>query len=80
DTKRRTMAAAEAVNMRVSYQADVHRRESLDFYSQHQEAQEDRAAVRAEIEILMRERGLLTSKRASRPVRPWLGLRLIADH
>ncbi|GJU24802.1 hypothetical protein Tco_1163423, partial [Tanacetum coccineum] len=36
------------------------------------EAQEDRAAVRAEIEILRRERGLLTSKRASRPVRPWL--------
>ncbi|GKC36419.1 hypothetical protein Tco_1048803, partial [Tanacetum coccineum] len=40
----------------VSYQADVHRRESLEFYSRHQEAQEDRATVRAEIEILRRER------------------------
>ncbi|GKE44984.1 hypothetical protein Tco_1472268 [Tanacetum coccineum] len=36
--------------------ADVHGRESLEFYSRHQEAQEDRAAVRAEIEILRRER------------------------
>ncbi|GKB36640.1 putative reverse transcriptase domain-containing protein [Tanacetum coccineum] len=50
------MAAVEVVNLRVSYQADVRRRESLGFYSRHQEAQEDRAAVRAEIEILRRER------------------------
>ncbi|GJV53887.1 hypothetical protein Tco_1449628 [Tanacetum coccineum] len=56
DTERRTMAAVEVVNLRVSYQADVRRRESLEFYSRHQEAQEDRAAVRAEIEILRRER------------------------
>ncbi|GKB85997.1 putative ribonuclease H-like domain-containing protein, partial [Tanacetum coccineum] len=56
DTERRTMAAVEVVNLRVSYQADVCRRESLRFYSRHQEAQEDRAAVRVEIEILRRER------------------------
>ncbi|GKE23961.1 reverse transcriptase domain-containing protein, partial [Tanacetum coccineum] len=56
DTERRTMAAIEVVNLRVSYQADVRKRESLRFYSRHQEAQEDRAAVRAEIEILRRER------------------------
>ncbi|GKD49409.1 hypothetical protein Tco_1278385 [Tanacetum coccineum] len=31
-------------------------RESLEFYSQHQEAQEDRAAMRSEIKILRRER------------------------
>ncbi|GKG38370.1 hypothetical protein Tco_0460082, partial [Tanacetum coccineum] len=43
DTKRRTMAAVEVVNSRVSYQADVRRRESLGFYLRHQEAQEDRA-------------------------------------
>ncbi|GJV92235.1 hypothetical protein Tco_1540048 [Tanacetum coccineum] len=55
DTERRTMAAIEVVNLRVSYQADVRKRESLRFYSRHQEAQEDRAAVRAEIEILRRE-------------------------
>ncbi|GJZ71999.1 hypothetical protein Tco_0635850 [Tanacetum coccineum] len=53
DTERRTMAAVEVVNLRVSYQEDVRRRESLGFYSRHQE---DRAAVRAEIEILRRER------------------------
>ncbi|GJW79347.1 hypothetical protein Tco_0141029 [Tanacetum coccineum] len=56
DTERRTMAAVEVVNLRVNYQEDVCRRESLEFYSRHQEAQEDRATVRAEIEILRRER------------------------
>ncbi|GJU81056.1 reverse transcriptase domain-containing protein [Tanacetum coccineum] len=56
DTKRRTMASVEVVNLRVTHQADVRKRESLGFYSRHQEAQEDRAAVRAEIEILKRER------------------------
>ncbi|GJS23822.1 hypothetical protein Tco_0452454 [Tanacetum coccineum] len=40
----------------VDTRADVRRRESLGFYSRHQKAQEDRAAVRAEIEILRRER------------------------
>ncbi|GJV97261.1 hypothetical protein Tco_1548838 [Tanacetum coccineum] len=38
-------------------------RESLEFYSRHQEAHDDRAAVRAEIEILRRER--LTYKQES---------------
>ncbi|GJS77729.1 reverse transcriptase domain-containing protein [Tanacetum coccineum] len=56
DTERRTMATVEVVNLRVSYQADVCRKESLGFYSRHQEAQEDRATMRAEIEILRRER------------------------
>ncbi|GJX70911.1 reverse transcriptase domain-containing protein [Tanacetum coccineum] len=56
DTKRRMMAAVEVVNLRVSHQADVHRRESSEFYSRHHDAQKDRAAVRAEIEILRRER------------------------
>nr|GEX20627.1 hypothetical protein [Tanacetum cinerariifolium] len=41
---------AQMVNMRVSYQVDVRSKESLEFYSRHQDAQEDRAAVRAEIE------------------------------
>ncbi|GJT47931.1 reverse transcriptase domain-containing protein [Tanacetum coccineum] len=40
----------------VDTRADVRKRESLGFYSRHQEAQEDRATVRAEIEILRRER------------------------
>ncbi|GJR15661.1 putative reverse transcriptase domain-containing protein [Tanacetum coccineum] len=50
DTKKRTMAAIEVVNLRVSYQADVRRRESLEFYSRHQEAQEDRVAALARSE------------------------------
>ncbi|GJV01259.1 reverse transcriptase domain-containing protein [Tanacetum coccineum] len=56
DTERRMMAAIEVVNLRVSHQVDVHRRESSEFYSRHHDAQKDRAAVRAEIEILRRER------------------------
>ncbi|GJZ79271.1 hypothetical protein Tco_0644108 [Tanacetum coccineum] len=50
------MAALEAVNLRVSYQVDVRSRESSEFYSRHHDAQKDRAAVRAEIEVLRRER------------------------
>ncbi|GJZ45657.1 hypothetical protein Tco_0593253 [Tanacetum coccineum] len=56
DTERRMMTALEMVNMRVSYQVDVRSRESLEFYSRHHDAQKDRAAVRAEIEVLRRER------------------------
>ncbi|GJX66925.1 hypothetical protein Tco_0302652 [Tanacetum coccineum] len=51
DTERRMMTALEMVNMRVSYQVDVRSRESLEFYSRHHDAQKDRAAVRAEIEL-----------------------------
>ncbi|GKD69029.1 hypothetical protein Tco_1323119 [Tanacetum coccineum] len=50
------MAAIEVVNLRGSYQADVRRRESKEFYAWHQDAQDDRAAVRAEIEILRKVR------------------------
>ncbi|GJT88967.1 putative reverse transcriptase domain-containing protein [Tanacetum coccineum] len=42
--------------MRVSYQVDVRSRDSSEFYSRHHDAQKDRAAVRAEIEVLRRER------------------------
>ncbi|GJW48198.1 hypothetical protein Tco_0079844 [Tanacetum coccineum] len=52
DTKRRTMAAVEVVNLRVSYQADVRRRESLGFYSRHQEAQEGLARPEPTAEAL----------------------------
>ncbi|GJZ40536.1 hypothetical protein Tco_0587099 [Tanacetum coccineum] len=40
----------------VFYQVDVRSRESSEFYSRHHDAQKDRAAVRAEIEVLRRER------------------------
>ncbi|GJW41938.1 hypothetical protein Tco_0070737 [Tanacetum coccineum] len=38
------------------YKVDVRSRESSEFYSRHHDAQKDRAAVRAEIEVLRRER------------------------
>ncbi|GJZ38525.1 hypothetical protein Tco_0585088 [Tanacetum coccineum] len=42
---------------RVDYSlVDVRSRESSEFYSRHHDAQKDRAAVRAEIEVLRRER------------------------
>nr|GEV78203.1 putative reverse transcriptase domain-containing protein [Tanacetum cinerariifolium] len=44
------------VNLRISYQADVRRKESEEFYACHQDAQDDRATVRSEIEVLRRER------------------------
>nr|GFA58046.1 hypothetical protein [Tanacetum cinerariifolium] len=56
DTERRMMTALEKVNMRVSYQVDVHSRKSSEFYSRHHDAKEDHAAVRAEIKVLRRER------------------------
>ncbi|GJW35563.1 hypothetical protein Tco_0058483 [Tanacetum coccineum] len=56
DTKRRRMAALEVVNLRVSYQVDVRSRESSEFYSRHHDTQKDRAAMRAEIKVLRRER------------------------
>ncbi|GJT56523.1 putative reverse transcriptase domain-containing protein [Tanacetum coccineum] len=56
DTERRMMAALEVVNVRVSYQVDVRSRESSEFYLRHHDAQKDRATVRAEIEVLRRER------------------------
>nr|GEW74028.1 hypothetical protein [Tanacetum cinerariifolium] len=56
DTERRRMTALEMVNMRVSYQVDVRSRESSEFYSRHHDAQKDRAAVGAEIEVLRRQR------------------------
>nr|GEX19578.1 hypothetical protein [Tanacetum cinerariifolium] len=58
DTERRMMAVLELVNLRVSYQVDVCTRESLEFCTRHHDAQKDRAAVRAEIEHIMRTQAL----------------------
>ncbi|GKF16677.1 hypothetical protein Tco_0061595 [Tanacetum coccineum] len=55
DIERRMMTALEMVNIRVSYQVDVRSRESSEFYTRHHDAQKDRAAVRAEIEVLRRD-------------------------
>ncbi|GKF41820.1 hypothetical protein Tco_0125162 [Tanacetum coccineum] len=62
------MIALEMVNRRVSYQVDVRSRESSEFYTRHHDAQKDRAAVRAEIEVLRRER--LAYEQESIPIRP----------
>nr|GEV08946.1 hypothetical protein [Tanacetum cinerariifolium] len=62
DTERRMMTALEMVNMRVSYQVDVRSRESSEFYSRHHNAQEDRAAVRAEIEKMAPKRTTRSTK------------------
>ncbi|GKG36611.1 hypothetical protein Tco_0444289, partial [Tanacetum coccineum] len=56
DTERRIMTALELVNRRVSYQVDVCTRESSEFCTRHHDAQTDRTAMRAEIEVLRRER------------------------
>ncbi|GKB13255.1 hypothetical protein Tco_0847178 [Tanacetum coccineum] len=56
DIERRMMTALEMVKRRVSYQVDVRSRESSEFHSRHHDTQKDRAAVRAEIEVLRRER------------------------
>ncbi|GKD05312.1 hypothetical protein Tco_1180286 [Tanacetum coccineum] len=56
DTERRMMTTLEIVNMRVSYQVDVRSRESSEFYLRHHDALKDRAAVRAKIKVLRRER------------------------
>ncbi|GJX82394.1 hypothetical protein Tco_0331875 [Tanacetum coccineum] len=45
-------------NRRVTYQVDVCTRESSEFCTRHHDAQKDRAAVRAEIEVLKERREL----------------------
>ncbi|GJW66481.1 hypothetical protein Tco_0120905 [Tanacetum coccineum] len=50
------MTALELVNRRVTYQVDVCTRESSEFCTRHHDAQKDRAAMRAKIEVLRRER------------------------
>ncbi|GJT02354.1 hypothetical protein Tco_0823523 [Tanacetum coccineum] len=46
--------SASVAKLRVSYQADVHRWDSEEFYTQHQDAQRDRAALRDEVDTLRR--------------------------
>ncbi|GKA46483.1 hypothetical protein Tco_0739366 [Tanacetum coccineum] len=53
-SKRRSMAAIEMVNLGVSYQANVHRRESKEFYTRHQDAQRGHAVICDEVDTLRR--------------------------
>ncbi|GJR58628.1 hypothetical protein Tco_1500790 [Tanacetum coccineum] len=51
-SEHRMMTSIEKVNLRVSYQAQVRRRESKDFYTQLHDAQTDRRDIRLEIDVV----------------------------
>ncbi|GJV43330.1 hypothetical protein Tco_1427866 [Tanacetum coccineum] len=55
-SEHRMMTSIEEVNLRVSYQAQVRRKESEDFYTQLLDAQTDRRDIRLEIDIVRRQR------------------------
>nr|GEU36695.1 hypothetical protein [Tanacetum cinerariifolium] len=52
----RMMTSIEEVNLRVSYQAQVHRQESTNFYTQLLDAQTDRRDIRLEIDLVRGQR------------------------
>nr|GEX66736.1 hypothetical protein [Tanacetum cinerariifolium] len=52
----RQLGPTMARSVDCSFVDTMETRESLEFYSRHQDAQKDRASVRAEIEVLRRER------------------------
>ncbi|GKF26454.1 hypothetical protein Tco_0082348, partial [Tanacetum coccineum] len=45
-SEQKAMAVVESVNLRVNYQASVHRQESKEFQTRHQDAQDDHATLR----------------------------------
>ncbi|GJZ16942.1 hypothetical protein Tco_0553065 [Tanacetum coccineum] len=60
---------------RITYQVDVCTRESSEFCTRHHDAQKDRAAVRAEIEVLRIEETLAYEQESiPDPSGTWLGL------
>nr|GEZ41385.1 hypothetical protein [Tanacetum cinerariifolium] len=52
----RMMTSIEEVNLRVSYQAQVRRQESVNFYKQLLDAQTDRIDIRLEIDVVRSQR------------------------
>nr|GEW03063.1 putative reverse transcriptase domain-containing protein [Tanacetum cinerariifolium] len=50
----RTRATIEMINLRVSYQDQVYRREIEESYTQHQDAKKDHAALHGEVDTLRR--------------------------
>ncbi|GKF93626.1 hypothetical protein Tco_0283326, partial [Tanacetum coccineum] len=54
--RRRVGISIEEVNLRVSYEAQVHRKESGDFYTQLLDAQTDRRDIRLEIDVVRGQR------------------------
>ncbi|GJT87367.1 hypothetical protein Tco_1069084 [Tanacetum coccineum] len=55
-SEHRMMTSIEEVNLRVSYQAQVHKKESEDFYTQLLDARTDRKDIRLEIHVVRRQR------------------------
>nr|GFC24267.1 hypothetical protein [Tanacetum cinerariifolium] len=55
-SERRMMTSIEEVNLRVSYQAQVRRQESENFYTQLLDAQTDHRDIRLEIDVLRGQR------------------------
>nr|GFA84125.1 hypothetical protein [Tanacetum cinerariifolium] len=55
-SERRMMTSIEEVNLRVSYQAQVRRQESENFYTQLLDAQTDRRDIRLEIDVARGQR------------------------
>ncbi|GKF67710.1 hypothetical protein Tco_0197389, partial [Tanacetum coccineum] len=51
-SERRMMTSIEEVNLRVSYQAQVCKKESEDFYTQLLDARTDRRDIRLEIDVV----------------------------
>ncbi|GJT12947.1 putative reverse transcriptase domain-containing protein [Tanacetum coccineum] len=72
----RMMTSIEEVNLRVSYQAQVRRQESEDFYTQLHDARIDRIDIRLEIDVvragglLMRQSCMSSLGGLRRPVQP----------
>nr|GFD03422.1 hypothetical protein [Tanacetum cinerariifolium] len=50
------MTSIEEVNLRISYQAQVHRQESKYFYTQLHDAQTDHKDIRLEIDVVRGQR------------------------
>ncbi|GKA51427.1 hypothetical protein Tco_0744623 [Tanacetum coccineum] len=55
-SKHRMMTSIKEVNFRVSYQAQVCRKENKDFYTQLLDARTDRRDIRLEIDVVRRQR------------------------
>nr|GEW24421.1 hypothetical protein [Tanacetum cinerariifolium] len=60
--EQRMMTSIEEVNLRVSYQAQVHRQESKYFYTQLHDAQTDRRDIRLEIDVVRGQRTAYETK------------------
>ncbi|GJX10608.1 putative reverse transcriptase domain-containing protein [Tanacetum coccineum] len=77
-SEHRMMTSIEEVNLRVSYQAQVRRQESKDFYTQLHDARTDRSDIRLKIDVAIQRNSTHTQDDASqssgeglrRPVQP----------